>query len=148
MQQNAKWNVLKKQRQYYSGKKKKHTIKIQIVADAKTRDIICVDFAPGHIHDFALFKGSKLHFASKIRLLADKGYQGIKQLHKNSKIPFKASKKHKLTHNKKKYNSLLSKLRIEIEHINRYLKRFRILSSRYRNRRNKFALRASLICGI
>lgn len=35
-----------------------------------------------------------------------------------------------------------------IEHINRYIKRFRILSSRYRNKRRRFALRASLICAI
>ena len=37
---------------------------------------------------------------------------------------------------------------IFIEHINRYIKRFKILSYRYRNKRRRFSLRASLICAI
>ena len=66
----------------------------------------------------------------------------------NSQIPKKSSKKHKLTLEEKAYNSAISKRRIYIEHINRYIKRFKILSSRYRNKRRRFALRVSLICGI
>ena len=80
--------------------------------------------------------------------MADKGYQGIAALHANSTTPVKASKKHPLSPEQRKNNALISKRRIYIEHINRYIKRFRILSSRYRNKRRKFALRASLICGI
>ena len=48
----------------------------------------------------------------------------------------------------KAYNQMISKRRIYIKHINCYIKRFRILSSRYRNRRKRFGLRAFLICGI
>ncbi len=95
-----------------------------------------------------MFKDSKLHFLSNTEILADKGYQGISKLHSNSTIPVKTSKKHKLTAEEKLHNSDISKRRISIEHINRYLKRFRIMSSRYRNKRKKFGLRASLLCGI
>ncbi|MBD0310849.1 MAG: IS5/IS1182 family transposase, partial [Microcoleus sp. T1-bin1] len=35
-----------------------------------------------------------------------------------------------------------------IEHVNRRLKIFRILSERYRNRRRRFGLRFNLIAGI
>ena len=35
-------NRPQKQRRYYSGKKKKHTLKLQILADTKTSDIICI----------------------------------------------------------------------------------------------------------
>ncbi|MDB9506544.1 IS5/IS1182 family transposase, partial [Microcystis aeruginosa CS-338/01] len=42
----------------------------------------------------------------------------------------------------------LSQRRIVIEHIHRRLKIFRILSSRYRNRRRRFGLRLNLIAGI
>lgn len=89
-----------------------------------------------------------MHIYPTIEVLADKGYIGIRQIHKNSTIPIKASKKHKMTTEEKGYNRMVSKRRIYIEHINRYIKRFRILSTRYRNHRKRFALRASLICGI
>ena len=42
----------------------------------------------------------------------------------------------------------ISRKRIFVEHAIRFLKRFRILSERYRNRRKRFALRFSLIAGI
>ena len=48
----------------------------------------------------------------------------------------------------KQYNHTISKKRIYVEHVNRYLKIFRLLSSRYRNKRRSFALRVFLICGI
>lgn len=63
-------------------------------------------------------------------------------------LHLKASKKHKLSMEEKQYNHTISKKRIYVEHVNRYLKRFRILSSRYRNKRRSFGLRVSLICGI
>ena len=138
----------KKQRHYYSGKKKKHTIKIQIVINSSTKDIIYIAFANGRKHDFQVFKDSKLHFPSDTEVEADKGYKGLEKIHKKSNIPKKSSKKCPLTKEEKQRNRELSKIRIRIEHVNSYIKRFRILSSRYRNKRKKFALRATLICGI
>lgn len=123
-------------------------MKIQITAKADDLKILCIATAEGKKHDFKLFKESKLHFLKNTLILADKGYLGIDKLHSNSKIPKKKSKKHKLTQEEKAYNSEISKSRIYIEHINRYIKRFKILSSRYRNKRRRFSLRASLICGI
>ena len=138
----------KKQKVYYSGKKKKHTLKVQIVADASTLDVLCIFVGKGSQHDFRIFQNSKVHILSRIWAYTDKAYQGLTKLHGSSLIPIKATKNHKLSPEEKKYNSIISKLRIYIEHINRYIKRFRILSSRYRNRRKRFGLRVSLICGI
>jgi len=45
-------------------------------------------------------------------------------------------------------NRTLASERIIIEHVNRRLKIFRILSERYRNRRRRFGLRFNLIAGI
>ena len=123
-------------------------MKLQIVADARTLDVICIATAAGKKHDFSLLKDSRVHFLPRTEVLADKGYQGIAKLHANSTTPVKASKNHELSSEERKTNALISKRRIYIEHINRYIKRFRILSSRYRNKRKKFGLRASLICGI
>ena len=72
-----------KNRKNYSGKKKRHTMKLQIIADAKTKDVICIAIAAGKVHDFSLFKNSCVHFLPETEVLADKGYQGIAALHAN-----------------------------------------------------------------
>ncbi|MGQ7307899.1 transposase, partial [Bacillus cereus] len=78
----------KKQKDYYSGKKKYHTIKTQILLNQKTKEILGITQGEGHIHDFRLFKESMGHaIHRKITLLADSGYQGIQKIHAKSRIP-------------------------------------------------------------
>jgi IS5 family transposase len=114
----------------------------------KTKEIICVVIAKGKVHDFRVWKNSRVSVGEKTELLADKGYQGIKKIHANSRTPFKKRKKQPLSKEQKKFNKQLAKERIVVEHIHRRLKIFRILSSRYRNRRRRFGLRFNLIAGI
>lgn len=138
----------KKQKSYYSGKQGYHTLKSQVVADQKSEQVICVRCEKGRVHDFRLWKESKIRLNKEIEILGDKGYQGIQKIHQNSQIPHKKKKKEKLSKEQKKANRQLSQRRIVIEHIHRRLKIFRILSSRYRNRRRRFGLRLNLIAGI
>lgn len=138
----------KKQKRYYSGKKKCHTLKTQLVINQETREIICTAFGPGHCHDFNLFKKSKIYFHPETNSLQDSGYQGIKDYHPNSYIPRKKPKNGKLSLLEKDYNRVLAQERIMIEHVNRSLKIFKILSSRYRNRRRRYGLRCNLLSAI
>lgn len=138
----------KKQKRYYSGKKKYHTLKTQLVINQETREIICTAFGPGHCHDFNLFKKSKIHFHPETNSLQDSGYQGIKDYHPNSYIPRKKPKNGKLSRIEKDYNRVLAQERIVVEHVNRSLKIFKILSSRYRNRRRRYGLRCNLLSAI
>ena len=138
----------KKQKRYYSGKKKCHTLKTQLVINQETREIICTAFGPGHCHDFNLFKKSKIYFHPETNSLQDSGYQGIKHYHPNSYIPRKKPKNGRLSLLEKDYNRVLAQERIMIEHVNRSLKIFKILSSRYRNRRRRYGLRCNLLSAI
>ncbi|MEG4501972.1 transposase family protein [Microcoleus sp. F10-C6] len=138
----------KKQNKYYSGKQKYHTIKSQVLANQKSAEIICTAFSNGKTHDFSLFKKSKIWMNKELELLGDKGYQGIKKIHFNSRTPLEKTKNKKLSQAEKVFNRQLAKARIIIENIHRSLKIFRILSSRYRNRRKRFGLRFNLIAGI
>ena len=112
-----------------------------------TGKIICVSEAKGAMHDFEIFKQSGVHIAMDILLVADKGYQGINKIHANSLTPIKKPRKTDLTAEQKRFNRELSKFRILIEHVNRLLKRFKILAYRYRNKQRKHLMRTSLICG-
>ena len=119
-----------------------------MLVNLKNGEIICLAFANGKKHDFRLFKESCVHVRPEILLEADTGYQGLDQLHANFLLPKKSSKNHPLTKQQRRENRKISSERISIEHVIGFIKRFRILSERYRNRRNRFALRFSLIAGI
>lgn len=138
----------KKQDNFYSGKKKMHTLKTQVEIGTETLLIYSISFAVGSIHDFKLFKNSSHDYNRNTTLFVDMGYIGIEKIHKNSIIPIKSSKNHKLTSNEKWYNSEVSKVRIAIEHTNAFLKKFKIISTRFRNKRKNFKLYMTFICSI
>ena len=115
--------------------------------DGLSGKVICVDEAKGSVHDFEIFKQSNIHIFPNILLVADKGFQGICDIHTFSLTPHKKPRKGELTAEQKAFNSKLSKFRMLIEHVNRRIKRFKILQIRYRNKQRKHLLRVSLICG-
>jgi len=123
-------------------------MKTQIIVDKKSQQIICTNFTNGKRHDFRLYKESKVRIAPHIEAQVDTGLQGIKKLHANSVIPKKRTKKHPLTKEDKKRNREISSSRVLVENIIGFIKRFKIVADRYRNRRKRFGLRFNLICGI
>ncbi len=139
---------LKIRRCYNSGKKKRHTLKAQVVVDQRTGKIICTAYGTGRKHDFHLFKDSQVAFAHSQICLADSGYQGIVKLHSLSCTPSKKPCNTHLPESHRQYNRLLACWRVVAEHTNRRLKIFRILVERYRNRRKRFGLRFNLIAGL
>lgn len=130
----------KKQRTYYSGKHKRHTLKAQVVVNQATGQIICTAFGKGRVHDFRLFKLHRLPMLPEQLCLADKGYQGITKLHPSSCTPTKKPRRGKLDQDECQHNRLLAQLWVVAEHVNRKLKIFRILAERYRNRRKGFGV--------
>lgn len=136
------------QREYYSGKKKKHTIKIQLIIEEDTKKIVYVAFSKGSVHDFQLFKESTKEMNTEIAMLADSGYQGLDKILFRCLTPKKKSKLNPLTNHDKELNHLISNIRIAIEHVNGQLKVFRILSQRYRNRKPTFISRALFLCSL
>ena len=138
----------KGQKGFYSGKNKNHALKTQVIIEFTTKKIMCLRHGKGKTHDFKLFKKSKVKLPKENKMLADKGYQGILKIHENSATPMKKPKGGKLTKEQKRYNRELNRLRVAVEHVNRRLKIFKILSYQYRNRHKRFGLRANLIAGI
>ena len=92
----------KKQRRYYSEKKKQHTLKTQILVDLKSVEIIALAFTNGKKHDFWLLKDSHIHVKSETILEADTRYQGLAQVHSNSLLPKKRFKNHPLSKQERK----------------------------------------------
>jgi hypothetical protein len=114
----------------------------------KTQKIICVNYSNGKCHDFKLFKDSKIRLLSSTQALTDSGYVGFHEIHKNTRMPKKRSKKNPLSAQDKCHNRKLSSQRILNEHVIGKIKRFKIIADKYRNRRKRFGLRFNLIAAI
>lgn len=136
----------KSQKKYYSGKKKRHTIKTEIIITKKGKIVGLSDSVPGSIHDFKLRKKSN-YLPRNSKVLADSGYQGLQLYHKKSKIPIKKPKNKELDKASKNHNKELSRERIYVEHKIGQLKVFNILKQKYRNKRNKYGIKMNIIAG-
>jgi hypothetical protein len=95
-----------------------------------------------------VYKESKIRVSDKTLSVTDSGFMGIAKIHPNSLLPLKGTKKRPLSDQDKSYNRVIAMLRTSNEHIFARIKKFRILSERYRNRRRRFGLRFNLIAGI
>ena len=125
----------------YSGKKKAHTIKTQIVVD-KGGNIHHVSASvPGTIHDKKLFDRSGV-------ILPDTAKGDLAYLGTNLTISFKSSKLHPLTQRQKDWNTRHSRKRIIVEHVFASLKVFRILADRFRGSLINYHQYFLIVCGL
>lgn len=125
------------QKAHYSGKKKRHTRKTQIITNEKGEIRDVSDSVPGSTHDLELFRQSETaeDIPEEVTAGGDAGYQG---LHKelpdhNVFVPHKASRNHPLTEDEKLANRELSSIRIVVENTLAELKHFKVLADRFRH---------------
>lgn len=137
----------KGQKPYYSGKKKRHTMKTEIRTTREGRIVRVSKNYPGSVHDFTVFKREKRPPKTS-RVLVDSGYQGIAEIHPNADFPYKTRKNKPLDREEKTYNTVLSRVRVKVENIFAQIKTFKIMSDRYRNKRKRYAIKFMIIAGI
>lgn len=125
----------------YSGKKKKQTVKTQILIDARGAVRHISASVPGNIHDKTLFDATRLKLSRRTK--ADLGYLGT-----GLALPHKSSKLHPLTLNQKRYNKRHAVSRIVIEHVFAALKQFRILAHRFHNTLARYNAVFQIVCGL
>jgi len=120
-----------KQKACYSGKKKSHTFKNQVIVLPRGEDI--VDIVAGELgpkSDLRIAQESLRKFHSDQRFSGDKAYQGESQI----KSPQKKPKNGELNSQQKQQNKLLSSQRVFVEHVIRVFKIFRVAQERFRLR--------------
>jgi len=125
------------QKRHYSGKKKRHTRKVQIIVneDGLVRDVS--ESVPGSVHDRKLFtqSGAASKIPKGVVVGGDAGYQGIQDdLPEHSVVtPFKKSKHHPLNEEQKQLNRAFARSRIVVEHTFGAFKHFRALAEVFRH---------------
>jgi len=111
--------------------------------------IVCTAVAMTNTHDFKLLKQSRLPIKKETIVCVDTGYLGLAKLHENTEMPKKKTKLNPLSKERDKLeNKNKSSKRIPVEHINAKIKAFKIVATKYRNRRKRFGLRFNLICAL
>jgi DDE superfamily endonuclease/Helix-turn-helix of DDE superfamily endonuclease len=133
------------QKKYYSGKKKEHTFKGQVVTLPLGKDIVDLSVGQqGKASDISLFREQQQKFSSDQKFTGDKGYQGGI----NIKTPQKKPKGKELTESQKEENKIVSSERIYVEHMIRLFKIFRIAKERFRMNGDKYEEIILTVCGL
>ena len=139
-----------KQRQYYSGKKKRHTVKNNVISDKRTGKVkVLSPTVPGKQHDKALADAQTIVFPPNSQLWKDTGFQGYEPANVITFQPTKKPKGGELTPSQKRLNTGISQGRIGIEHTLRGVKVFHIVADTFRNLRLGFDdLVMQVSCGL
>jgi hypothetical protein len=143
----------RRQRAYYSGKKKAHTLKSQVAVDEESGAIVDVsDSVPGPWADIKLLEKSRLmkRLPKGVGGIGDLGYVGIGDLHPTGSgaAPRRKPRGKERPPEDRKYNRAFSRRRIVVEHAIGRLRRFRAVTHVNRHRRSGHAMRVRAIAGL
>lgn len=145
------------QKEKYSGKKKRHTVKNTIISTVKKQILFLGYTVAGSIHDYTRFKEefpAETDWFDLFKVWVDLGYLGMQNAYKTHEIhiPHKKPKKSrknpdtKLTPEQKEENTAMSRVRVAVENAIGGMKRFNIVTHIFRNRKPNFVDMTALIC--
>ena len=135
-------------REYYSGKKKRHTIKTEIIMEKQSGKIVQIsDPFPGRVHDITMRRKSDPIPPAR-SIYGDGGYQGMQKEHDNFKLPIRKPRGKPHTEEALKHNRSHRAIRNPVECKFRELKIFKILSHIYRNNKESYAIKMAILAGI
>jgi hypothetical protein len=141
----------RRQRAYYSGKKKAHTLKSQVAVDEHSGRFVDVsESVPGRWADIKLLKRSRLMRRLPVGVggIGDLGYVGIGDLHPSGACPRRKPRGKPRPPEDVRYNRAFSRRRIVVEHALARLRRFRAVTDVNRHPRKGHAARVRACAGL
>jgi hypothetical protein len=138
------------QKRFYSGKKKTHTVKNNVIVTLGKRRVEYLGCTcEGKKHDKSICDAEGHEFPEGSTLYKDTGFQGYEPAGVNTRQPKKKPRCGELTVEEKEENSLISKVRIIVEHVICGIKRCRIVKDVFRNTKDRFDdLVMEIACGL
>jgi len=135
----------KEQEAHYSGKKKGHTRKNQLICLPNGTDIVDVVLGEkGPRSDSKLLEQTQAELPEAIGFIGDKAYVG----RNNTTTPIKKPPGGQLTQAQKDFNRQVSQKRVYVEHLIRVLKIFRIAKELFRMRSRMYEMVIGCVCGV
>lgn len=133
-------NEPERQKQNYSGKKKRHTRK-HLAAVAPNKEVLVLTIArEGKLHDKRFHDEDDIigSIPDEIPVLVDSGFQGVQKQYVNIELPHKKPKGGELTPLQQEENKNLSSQRVVCENAFAGVKRYNAVAAIYRNRVTDF----------
>src|SRR3954447_1784023 len=139
-----------RRKMFYSGKKKRHVLKTQLLVNNQDLIIHKTGYKKGRRHDYDIYKRNRPIISNQVVNVFDLGYLGVekdfpKQL---SSLPNRKNRNQKISEEERYYNKDQSKRRIVIEHVICRLKKYRILADVFRNRLRKYNKVSDIVSGL
>jgi hypothetical protein len=133
------------QRRSYSGKKKRHTLKTQVVTNTRGELLSLSAGHRGPASDKTIYVTSdaREHFPNAAKQ-ADKGYRGAQDV----EMPHRKPRGGELSAEQREANRQMASTRVHVEHGIRRVKAFRIVRENYRLATGLFPLVASAVVGL
>ena len=141
----------KRKRMFYSGKKKRHTIKIQIMVNNYGLIIHKLGYKKGRRHDYDIYKKNHPVTPKEVVNVFDLGYLGVEKdfPEQLSSLPKRKKRIIELSQEEEKEtNKNHSKKRIVIEHAICRIKKFRIMGDVFRNKLRKYNKVSDIVSGL
>jgi hypothetical protein len=140
----------KRRKVFYSGKKKRHTVKTQLMVNNRGFIIHKTRYKKGRRHDYDIYKENHPITHKDVLNVFDLGYLGVEtDFHEQlSSIPNRKKRNRELSQEEKEYNMNHSKKRIVIEHTICRVKKYRIMSDVFRNRLRKYNRISDIVTGL
>ncbi len=125
----------KAQQKTYSGKKKAHTRKNVVVSDELRRILYLTKTRSGRRHDKQHADKVMLfaHLPKQVCAWVDTGFAGVEKVHPNTQIPIKKPRGKPLQTDQKLTNTLISSIRVKVEHAICGMKRMNSVATVARN---------------
>jgi hypothetical protein len=124
----------KLQKEYYSGKKKRHTVKNIVITEKRTGKIKALSkTVEGKKHDKTATDDQQYRYPDKSSIWKDTGFQGYEPQNTTTYQPKKKPKGGELTQEEKDQNRTISQQRIFVEHSIGGVKIWRIVHDIFRN---------------
>ena len=141
---------VKRQREFYSGKKKRHTVKNVTIGERRTRKIKALSRTrSGKTNDKHIADEEGYDFPDHSKLWKDTGFQGYEPTDVQTYQPKKKPRNGELTPEEKANNQAISRQRVRIEHSSGGAKVFHIARDVFRNRRDDYVdLSFETACGL
>ncbi len=143
----------RRQRAYYSGKKKAHTLKSQVAVDEDGRVVDVADSRPGRWADLKVLRRSGLVgklVRAGVGALGDLGYVGIDGLSPRlaGATPRRKPRGQERSEEDRRYNRAFARRRIKVEHGIGRLRRYQALTQVDRHRRRQHTARVRAVAGL
>ena len=140
----------RRRKAYYSGKKKRHTVKTQLMVNNYGIIIHKTSHKKGKRHDCDIYKKNHPAAPKQVVNVFDLGYLGVEKdfPEQISSLPNRKKNQKDWSQEEKEYNQNHSRKRIVIEHTICRMKKHRIMGDVFRNRLRKYDKVSDIVSGL